>query len=56
MNMLRMVKLFAWEPKIKQKMLEKREEELKWIKRRQLLQLLNMNLKYVRAHCLGRSC
>lgn len=52
MNMLRMVKLFAWEPKIKQKMLEKREEELKWIKKRQLLQLLNMNLKYVRANVL----
>jgi len=48
MNVLRMIKLFAWEPKIKQQMLEKREEELKWVKKRQLLQLLNMTLKCVR--------
>jgi len=49
MNVLRMIKLFAWEPKIKQQMLDKREEELKWIKKRQFLQLLNMTLKYGRA-------
>jgi hypothetical protein len=48
MNVLRMVKLFAWEPKIKQQMLEKREEELKWIKKRQFLQLLNMTLKCIK--------
>jgi len=48
MNVLRMIKLFAWEPKIKQQMLEKREEELKWIKKRQFLQLLDMILKCVR--------
>lgn len=49
MNVVRMIKLFAWEPRIKQKLLEKREEELKWVKKRQFLQLLNMSLKCVRA-------
>jgi len=47
MNVLRMIKLFAWEGKVKQKMYEKREEELLWTKKRQFLQLLNMNAKYV---------
>ncbi|CAG8771388.1 5695_t:CDS:2, partial [Acaulospora colombiana] len=43
MNVLRMIKLFAWETRVKQKVLEKREDELLWTKKRQLLQLLNMN-------------
>jgi len=42
-----MIKLFAWEGKVKEKMYEKREEELLWTKKRQFLQLLNMNAKYV---------
>jgi hypothetical protein len=45
MNVLRMIKLFAWETRVKQKVLEKREDELLWTKKRQLLQLLNMNAK-----------
>jgi hypothetical protein len=48
MNVLRMIKLFAWEGKVKQRMYEKREDELLWTKKRQFLQLLNMNAKYVR--------
>ncbi|PVG02126.1 hypothetical protein CPB86DRAFT_772767 [Serendipita vermifera] len=46
MNVLRMIKLFAWESRVKQKVLEKREDELLWIKKRQLLQLLNMCANY----------
>jgi hypothetical protein len=48
MNVLRMIKLFAWEAKVNQRMYEKREDELLWTKKRQFLQLLNMNAKYVR--------
>jgi hypothetical protein len=45
MNILRMIKQFAWEPKVNEKVIEKREDELLWTKKRQLLQLLNMNTK-----------
>jgi hypothetical protein len=45
MNVLRMIKMFAWEAKVKEKMEEKREEELVWTKKRQFLQLVNMNTK-----------
>lgn len=47
MNVLRMIKLFAWEGKVSQRMYEKREDELLWTKKRQILQLLNMNAKLV---------
>lgn len=47
MNVLRMVKLFGWESKIEQQVSEKRDEELFWIRRRQLLNLVYGNLKYV---------
>jgi hypothetical protein len=45
MNVLRMIKMFAWEAKVKEKMEVKREEELVWTKKRQFLQLVNMNTK-----------
>jgi hypothetical protein len=45
MNVLRMVKLFGWEPKMIAKVKEKREEELKWICKRQILDLINGHLK-----------
>lgn len=38
-NVLRMVKLFGWEGKMEERVAKKREEELQWIKRRQLLDL-----------------
>ncbi|KAL0581762.1 hypothetical protein V5O48_000239, partial [Marasmius crinis-equi] len=41
MNVIRMVKLFGWERKMKSRIFDKREEELVWIKRRQYLHLLN---------------
>ncbi|KIM25975.1 hypothetical protein M408DRAFT_330768, partial [Serendipita vermifera MAFF 305830] len=47
LNVLRMIKLFAWEAKVKERMYEKREEELLWTKKRQILQLLNMNANYI---------
>ncbi|KAG9012419.1 hypothetical protein FRB94_006034 [Tulasnella sp. JGI-2019a] len=45
-SIIRMIKLFAWEGKIAAQVTAKREEELVYIKRRQLLGLVNMNLNY----------
>ncbi|KAH7099122.1 ATP-binding cassette transporter [Auriculariales sp. MPI-PUGE-AT-0066] len=46
MGLLRMIKLFGWEIKINEQLRERREEELVWIKKGQLLKLLNLNLNY----------
>ncbi|KZS93246.1 P-loop containing nucleoside triphosphate hydrolase protein [Sistotremastrum niveocremeum HHB9708] len=46
MNVLRMIKLFGWEPKMLARLTETRDEELKWIKKRQILQLVNAVLNY----------
>ncbi|THH12876.1 hypothetical protein EW146_g7283 [Bondarzewia mesenterica] len=47
MNVLRMIKLFGWEPKINERVAEKRDDELRFVKRRQLLNLLNNNLNFI---------
>lgn len=47
MNVLRMVKLFGWENKMKVKISEKRDEELVWLRKRLILDLINSNLKQV---------
>lgn len=47
MNMLRMIKLFGWESKMQDRISEKREDELVWLWKRELLDLVNGNLKYV---------
>ncbi|KAJ3801154.1 hypothetical protein GGU11DRAFT_770568 [Lentinula aff. detonsa] len=41
MNVLRMIKLFGWESKMETRIAEKRDEELIWIRRRQILEALN---------------
>lgn len=46
MNILRMIKLFAWEDKLSEQLGEKREEELTWLKKQYWLGLVNMNIKY----------
>lgn len=48
-----MIKLFAWEPKMKEKLDETREEELGWIRRAKITGLVNRNLKWVCA-CAAR--
>jgi len=45
LNVLRMVKLFGWEQKMEGRIAEKREEELIWIWRGQVLELLNGLIK-----------
>ena len=45
--MLRMVKLFGWEKKMDKNIAEKRDTELGWVWKRQVLDLINGNLKCV---------
>ncbi|KAG5728585.1 ATP-binding cassette transporter abc4 [Termitomyces sp. T112] len=47
MNVLRMIKLFGWEKKMEQKIAEKREKELVWIWKRQILDMINGNLNFL---------
>ncbi|TDL28857.1 P-loop containing nucleoside triphosphate hydrolase protein [Rickenella mellea] len=47
MSVLRMVKLFGWEPKMNAQLAEKREDELKYILKRQILDLVNGNINYL---------
>ena len=51
MNVMRMIKLFGWEPKIRQRLAEKREEELKWIWRQNVLDIINDCIKCVFSLC-----
>lgn len=53
MNVLRMIKLFGWERKMTEKVAEKREEELRWLWKRQILDLINGNLKCVFLPSIG---
>jgi len=46
MNLLRMIKLFAWERKIAERLSEKRDEELHWIRKTRILTLINVNLNF----------
>ncbi|KAH7905737.1 P-loop containing nucleoside triphosphate hydrolase protein, partial [Hygrophoropsis aurantiaca] len=46
MNVLRMIKLFGWEPKMDKKITEKREEELGWIWKQKILEIANNNLNF----------
>ncbi|THH11785.1 hypothetical protein EW145_g436 [Phellinidium pouzarii] len=46
-NVSRMTKLFGWEEKMRGKCSEKREEELKWNRLRQLLDLANGSVNFV---------
>ncbi|KZT53818.1 hypothetical protein CALCODRAFT_486059 [Calocera cornea HHB12733] len=47
MNVIRMVKMFGWESRVKEQIGEKREEELKYVKQRQIMHLANLNLNFI---------
>ncbi|KAF8832671.1 hypothetical protein HHX47_DHR1001791 [Lentinula edodes] len=47
MNVLRMIKLFGWESKMESRIAEKRDEELVWIRRRQILEMINGIITYI---------
>jgi hypothetical protein len=46
MGVIRMIKLFGWEQRMAKRVFDKREEELVWIKRRQVLQIFNGVIKW----------
>ena len=45
LHVLRMIKLFGWERKMEERVYEKRQEELVWIKKRQFIEVLNAIVK-----------
>ena len=45
MQVLRMIKLFGWEKKMEERIYEKRQEELVWIKKRQIIEVSNGIIK-----------
>ena len=45
MNIIRMIKLFGWEPRVNDQVAEKREEELFYIGRFRILGLISRNVK-----------
>lgn len=45
MSLIRMIKLFGWESKVRTSVEKKREEELVWHKKKLLWGLLSMNAK-----------
>lgn len=47
MNVIRMVKLFGWESKMTTRMDDARREELAWLWKRQVLEILNGTVKRV---------
>ncbi|EPT00314.1 hypothetical protein FOMPIDRAFT_1023884 [Fomitopsis schrenkii] len=47
MSVIRMIKLFGWEPRVAAQLSDKREEELELVKKNKLLDLVNNNLNHV---------
>lgn len=47
MSVIRMIKLFGWEKKIQSQIEEKREAELQWYRKREVLGLINNDIKWV---------
>jgi hypothetical protein len=45
MNVIRMIKLFGWETKVKAQVEEKREEELHYYKKKQFVGQVSANVK-----------
>ncbi|KAI1795060.1 hypothetical protein LXA43DRAFT_1080347 [Ganoderma leucocontextum] len=47
MSVIRMVKLFGWEPRVADQLAEKRENELTFIRKYKILELINNNVNFV---------
>ena len=47
MSVIRMIKLFGWEPRVADQLAEKRENELAFIRKTKVLTLINNTSKYV---------
>lgn len=46
MNVIRMIKFFGWESKVREQIAEKRQEELVLTRKMKLLRILNNNIRY----------
>lgn len=46
-NVIRMIKLFGWEPRVADRLKSRREDELMSIRKYKMLELLNNTIKYV---------
>ncbi|KAJ7578700.1 P-loop containing nucleoside triphosphate hydrolase protein [Mycena floridula] len=62
LNVLRMVKMFGWERKLKEKLQEKREDELVYVVRGRILDMMNQSVNYflpatnmIAAYCTSSS-
>ncbi|KAI0650859.1 multidrug resistance-associated ABC transporter [Trametes meyenii] len=47
MSVIRMIKLFGWEPRVADQLAKRREDELKYIRQYKILELVNGNINYV---------
>ena len=45
MNSLRMIKLFGWEKRVQKDVADKREEELKYVKKTAIYDMVTYNMK-----------
>ncbi|KAI0258861.1 P-loop containing nucleoside triphosphate hydrolase protein [Gloeopeniophorella convolvens] len=45
MGVMRMIKMFSWEPRVEENINSKRKDELRWIRRQKLLSFFNVMLK-----------
>ena len=50
MNVIRMIKLFGWEPRVAERLADKRESELVFIRKYKILELINNNIKFASMH------
>ena len=42
-----MIKLFGWEPRVKEQIQERREEELEYLRKARMMQLVNNSVTFV---------
>ena len=49
-----MIKLFGWEPRVADRIADKREHELTYIRKYKVLELINNNIKCVQ--CVNVNC
>ncbi|KAI0677672.1 hypothetical protein C8Q78DRAFT_1003851 [Trametes maxima] len=47
MSVIRMIKLFGWEPRVADQLAKRREDELKYIRQYKILELINGNINYI---------
>ncbi|KAI0758154.1 multidrug resistance-associated ABC transporter [Fomes fomentarius] len=47
MSVIRMIKLFGWEPRVADQLSEKRENELSFIRQYKILELINNNINFI---------